>query len=105
MKKQWKICKNPDCKKKFYSEERHNQYQWKMTAFHNRECQVSMYNGKRRGKRKHKFPNAINFQSLHDSCNRYISEARKRLKDEVVVYSSKDMSQEELRALVTSTER
>ncbi len=104
MKEQWKICKNPDCRKKFHREERHNHYQWNRIAFHNRECQVNMYNKKRRGKRTHRFKNAINFQSLHDCCNRYITGARQRLKDEVIIYSSKDMTQEELQELVSSVE-
>ena len=102
MKKQWKICKNPDCRKKFYREERHHQRQWNRITFHSRECQTKHYNDGRREKRRHKFPNAINFQLLHDCCNRYTEEARKRLKDQIIVYSHEDMTQEELISLIPS---
>jgi len=106
MKKQWKICKNPDCKKKFYREERHNKPQWDRILFHSRKCQVRHRdeNVAGKGPPKYKQKNSYNIQELNDCCNRYISKARKRLKDEVVVYSSKNMSQKELQALVTSME-
>ena len=100
MKREWKICKNPDCKIKFYREETQNNHSWGHILFHNRKCQTLFYNEQHKGKRKDKFPNAINFQAMHDACNRYIKEARSRLLEEVIVYDSKNMTQEELWALI-----
>lgn len=105
MKEEWKICKNPDCRKKFYREERHTHHQWNRIRFHNRGCQAKHYHRNRRGKRKWKrntHPNAINFQAMHDACNKYNKEARERLKEQVIVYSSENMTQEELQTLIPS---
>ena len=103
MKKEWKICKNPECRKKFYREERHTHHQWNRIRFHNRECQVELYNRNRRvRKTKNKFPNAMSLQALHDACNKYTTKARKEMRDKLVVYDSKDMTQEELENLIPS---
>ena len=102
MKKKFKICKNPDCKKKFYKDEITHERNWKMTFFHSRECQTKYYNKNRGRSGKYTLRNAINFQAMHDACNRYNREARKRLKEQVTIYSSEDMTQEELQALIPS---
>jgi len=105
MKKEWKICGNPDCGIKFYREETCNYYTWSRRVFHNRGCQMDHHNKKRRGKKRHKFPDAINFQEMHDACNKYIKGARERLREEVIVYDSKNMTQEELWAKIPSVGR
>ncbi len=106
MKEEWKICKNPDCRKKFYREEIHNIYQWTRMTFHNRGCQAEYYHEGRRqergNKRRYAHKNAINFQAMHDACNRYNKGARERLKKQVTIYSSENMTQEELQALIPS---
>ncbi len=102
MKEEWKICKNPDCRKKFYKGEEQPQRQWVRQIFHNRRCQVAYY-GRSRGRTgKYKQANAINFQAMHDACNRYNKGARERLKEQVIIYSSEDMTQEELQTLIPS---
>ncbi len=105
MKEEWKICKNPDCRKKFYREERHTHHQWNRIRFHNRGCQAELYNKNRRGKRRCHHANAINFQAMHDACNRYTTKARKEMRDQLIVYDSKNMTQEELETLVPSMRR
>jgi hypothetical protein len=105
MKKEWKICANPDCGIKFYREETCARYTWNQTRFHNRECQVDFYNKKRRGKKRHKFPEAMKLQEMHDACNKYIKGARERLREGVIVYDSKNMTQEELWAKIPSVGR
>jgi hypothetical protein len=102
MKKQWKVCKNPECKKKFYREERHSHYQWNRIRFHSRKCQVTYRDKKRRGTPAYRHKGAMNFQALHDCCNRYTNIARKKMREEMTVYSSENMTQEELRELVPS---
>ncbi len=105
MKEEWKICKNPDCRKKFYREERHTHHQWNRTRFHSRECQAESYHKNRKGKRKwsrNTHPNSINFQAIHDACNRYTTKARKEMRDQLIVYDSKNMTQEELENLIPS---
>ncbi len=104
MKKQWKVCKNPECRIKFYREERHTDTQWKRTKYHNRKCQVTLRD-KSKNPPKFKQKNAYNLQELNDCCNRYTNLARKRMRKELVVYSSKTMNQEELIALVPSMRR
>ncbi len=109
MKKEWKICKNPDCRKKFYREERHTHHQWNRIRFHSRGCQAELYHKNRRQKKGHKRSyvqeNAINFQAMHDACNKYNKEARERLKEQVIIYSSENMTQEELQTLIPSMRR
>ena len=104
MKRKWKICKNPDCRVKFYREETQNNYSWNQVVFHNRECQAEHYYRDRRQergcKRSYVHKEAINFQKMHDACNKYIKEARSRLLEGVIVYDSKNMTQEELWALI-----
>jgi len=104
--KEFKICKNPDCRKKFYREELHFNHIWSVMRFHNRTCQVNFYNKQRREEkgRRYYHTDTMDFQSIHDACNKYAKEARERLKETVIIYDSKNMSQEELQALVTSVE-
>ena len=102
MKKQWKICKNKDCRKKFYRIDNIPDGQWNRREFHNQNCQREWYNSRRRESRKYKIHNPMNFKALNDACNRYSVKARNRLMKQVKIYSCKDMTQEELRSLVPS---
>ena len=101
MKKEWKICKNPDCRKKFYREERHTHH-WNRMVFHDRECQRKLYDRKRKREGKYSLPNAIHTNAMNDACNRYAAKARKRIRDQLIVYDSKNMTQEELENLIPS---
>ena len=105
MKEEWKICKNPDCRKKFYKREEQPQRQWVRQVFHNRSCQLAYYDRSRGRTGKNRQANAINFQSMHDACNRYNKGARERLKEQVIIYSSENMTQEELQTLIPSIRR
>jgi transposase len=103
MKKQFKICDNPDCGIKFYRQDRHTDVQWKRVKYHTRTCQLQFRNRYGRGKEpKFKHKNSMGLQELNDCCNRYTNMARKKMREELVVYSSKTMTQEELMALVPS---
>ena len=105
MKIERKICANPDCKVEFYKEENCPHYTWNRTKFHNRECQLKYFNKKRRGKKRYKSSGAINCKILHDACNRYAKGARERIKEQMIVYDSNNMTQEELWALIPGMER
>lgn len=103
--KEWKICKNPKCRKKFHRSERHTNHQWRLTLFHDRRCQVDMYNRERKGtKKRAKYATdpRVDCQAFHDALNTYLDKAKKRLKKSVIIYSSENMTQEELQALIPS---
>lgn len=99
--KQWKICENPDCGKRFYRKDGQTIHQWKLQKFHDRMCQLR-FRDRDRAPAKYRHKNAYNLQELNDSCNRYTTLARKKMRKEMTVYSSKNMTQEELKALVPS---
>ena len=99
--KQWKICQNPDCKEVFYRADGQNIHQWRLVKFHDRMCQLK-FRDRDRKPAKYRHKNAYNLQELNDSLNRYSKLARKKMREELTVYSSKTMTQEELQALVPS---
>lgn len=98
---QFKICKNPSCKKKFYRRDGQPIHQWRRMVYHNRRCQQLHARDNRRPKYI-QVNAAMNLDNLNDCLNRYSVKARKKMKKELTVYSSKEMTQEELQALVPS---
>ncbi len=102
--KEFKICKNPVCRKKFYREDRHTHWHWNRMLYHSRHCQER--HARQNKKPQFKQPNrSLGLQRLNDCCNRYTNVARKKMRKEMTVYSSKDMTQEELQNLIPSLRR
>jgi hypothetical protein len=93
---EYKWCKNSRCGKKFYRRATETNAQWSLRKYCCRACQIKN-SATRRGKKN------INLTSaeLWDACNSYVAKAQERLCDKVKVYSSEDMSQEELRELTS----
>jgi hypothetical protein len=90
---QTQVC--PHCHKTFKRRPTETLAEWRNRKYCTRTCQYRK-GAERAGKKN---VNLLTVQ-LWDACTGYMVEAQERLMDQVKVYDSKNMSQEELRRLV-----
>jgi len=96
--KKYKTCKNIKCGKKFYRGSKELPHHWKRRIYCKRSCGViaqSVRVGKNRD-------TAFSYTTLQDSAVALLEKTRANMAKSVVTYSSKTMSQEELKKLVPS---
>lgn len=98
--KKYKVCKNRHCKKKFYRRVNESINAFRIRTFCTRRCQ-QYWSSVKKGIAV--TPHSFSYVTFHDSLTRVMLESRDRInKTQITTYSSKDLSQEELRKLVPS---
>jgi len=95
----FKICENPECGKKFYKRSREQPHHWKRRRFCKRFCQSKGY-AISKGKQRY---SDTSYTSMNDHMTTLLEKTRKIVDKQVIVYSSKNLSQEELRELIPSS--
>ena len=94
--KKYKICAN--CGKRFYRGSKELPHHWKRRIYCKRSCggiAQSIKHGKNRNFE-------YSYTMLQDNAVALMEKTRKSIAEKVVMYSSKTMSQEELKKLVPS---